>query len=142
PLHPTSPAPSPSLNVQKRLFIPASGDNVIMLNFMNYSTFKTSCRSTLLVARAWSITKGTELCQLFTHPPEGKDWIIRKDRALQIIYNSTTREIRSTLSKYMDNQDPLGLWKHLEDEYDLSKDVDFVFRTLNQFHNDKIQPTE
>jgi len=71
---------------------------VTILNRLNYAVFKTSCRSALLIAEAWNIVRGTERPPLVGVSPESKDWVIRRDRGLQIIYNSTSTDIRSTLS--------------------------------------------
>jgi hypothetical protein len=113
---------------------------VTILNRLNYTTFKASCRSTLIVAGAWSIARGADRGPIVLGSPEGKDWITRRDRGLQIIYNSTSRDIRTTLSSYMDRQDVAGLWRHLRDTYDQSNDAQFINDVLNDFPNDKYNP--
>src|SRR6266487_5142229 len=113
---------------------------VTILNRQNYTTFKASCRSALIVAGAWNIVNGTETIPSVGTSTEAVKWNERRDRGLQIIYNSTSADIRSTLSKYMDSADPSGLWKHLQDTYDQSKDPGYISDVLYSFHTCKYNP--
>ncbi len=91
--------------------------NVTILNRQNYSTFAATCQYTLIVADAWGIVMGTEQAPADINTPEGKDWKIRRNRAIQIIYNSVSKSIRPTLTDLMDKQDTKALWEHLKAKY-------------------------
>ena len=77
--------------------------NVIILNRENYPSFASTCRTTLIVAGAWDITQGKEVQP--TDTEAGKDWAMRRGRAIQIMYFSTTQGIRDTLDTFTSNQD-------------------------------------
>ena len=83
--------------------------NVTILNRQNYSTFAATCQYTLIIADAWGIVMGTEPAPANINTPDGKDWKIHQNRAIQIIYNSVSKSIHPTLTDLMDKQDTKAL---------------------------------
>ena len=112
--------------------------NVIILNRQNYSAFAATCQYTLVVADAWDIVKGKEKTPDI-NTPEGKDWKIRQNRAIQIIYNSVSRSIRPTLTEHMNTQDTMKLWEHLK-KYSNKDNKILINNVQIAFHSEKYNP--
>src|SRR5205814_1611526 len=109
--------------------------NVVLLDRQNYPTFASTCRTALLAAQTWAIVKDTEKKPSDLTTPDGKDWVLRRDRALQIMFNSTCEEIRDTLDSYIEEQDASGLWTHLA-TYNQAANELFATKVLTDFSND------
>jgi len=113
--------------------------NVIILDRQNYPSFASTCRATLIVAGAWNIVQGTEATPTDLTDDAGKDWSIRRGRALQIMFNSTSEGIRDKLDTYITDQDAKGLWEHLA-TYNQSSNTLFVTKVMESFHNESYKP--
>jgi len=113
--------------------------NVTILDRQNYPTFASTCRATLIVAGAWNLIQGTEAMPNDLTTENGKDWAIRRGRALQIMFNSTSEGIRDTLDTFISNQDAPGLWTHLT-IYNQANNTLFITKVIEGFHNESYKP--
>ena len=112
--------------------------NVTILDRQNYPTFASTCRTTLLAAGVWNIVQGTEAAPANLTTNE-KEWVTRRDRALQIMFKSTSKDIRETLDSFIENADAPGLWLHLA-TYNQATNELFVVKIMNNFHRDSYKP--
>jgi hypothetical protein len=115
--------------------------NVTILDQDNYAAFRTTCQATLIIAQAWDITQGNEPQPTSLTTVVGKDWSIRRSRALQIMFNSTDDSIRTTLHEFMVNQDAPGMWNHLATFSHTSNDQ-LLAETFRKFQDDRFNPPQ
>ena len=120
-------------------FYTSKWGKVVVLNRQNYHEFKPTATATLISADAWDIVQGTDPAPANLTNPAGKEWKTRRGRALQILYNSVSTGIRSSLDLYMELQDPVRLWEHLA-TYSNAEDKLFITNILQTFHNDRYKP--
>jgi hypothetical protein len=114
--------------------------DVIILDWQNYPTFKSTCRVALIFAGAWDIVQGKEIAPADLNTTAGRDWAARRGKALQIMYNSTSAVIRTTtLESFMMNQDAPGLWNHLATHNPATNPL-FIAEALESFYNDSFTP--
>ena len=118
----STPAVAVTSQIQPEIYTSKWG-NVTILDRQNYPTFASTCRTTLIVAGAWNLVQGTEAIPTDLTTENGKDWAVRRGRALQIMYNSTSEGIRDTLDTFISNQDAPGLWTHLASYNQNSKTI-------------------
>lgn len=133
-----TPAVTVTSKIQPEIYTSKWG-NVTLLNRENYPTFASTCRTTLIVAGAWNLVQGTEAMPTDLTTENGKDWAVRRGRALQIMYNSTSEGIRDTLDTYISNQDTTGLWTHLA-TYNQANNTLFITKVMESFHNESYNP--
>ncbi len=94
-----------------------------LIDMATQTSSSSTCRTTLIVAGAWNLVQGTEAMPTDLTTENGKDWAVRRGRALQIMYNSTSEGIRDTLDTFISNQDAPGLWTHLASYNQNSKTI-------------------
>lgn len=115
---------------------------VTILNRQNYSAFASTCQYTLIVADAWDIVKEVDKAPEDKSTPDYKDWKLRRNRAIQIIYNSVSQGIRPTLKELMDGQDVKKLWDHLETKYSNKTNKILISIIRTTFHSEKYNPPD
>ena len=88
---------------------------VVPLNGSNYATWKIQCRMALIKDGLWSIVNGTEEAPGEDAAAERRTkFAARKDRALATIVLSVEPSLLYLLG---DLQDPIQVWKKLEDQF-------------------------
>ncbi|MCJ1360066.1 MAG: hypothetical protein MMC33_010069 [Icmadophila ericetorum] len=113
--------------------------SITLLNRTNYATWKPDIQAVLLAANAFDIVTGEST------PPAGgerrQDWIKRRGIALNLLYMSTSAEIRNTLTTYLNDCNVIGMWEHLK-SLDLSNDAVYSLNLVQAFNLEFFKASE
>jgi hypothetical protein len=82
---------------------------ITLLNRTNYATWKLDITTVLLAANALEIVLGESLTPANLANQAGHDWIKRRGTALNLLYMSTSPEIRNTLTSFLDERDVVAM---------------------------------
>lgn len=113
--------------------------SITLLNRINYATWKPDIQAILLAANAFDIVTGES-----AQPAGGDrrlDWVKRRGIALNLLYMSTTPEIRNTLTTYLNDLDITGMWEHLK-SLDLSQDAVYCLDQVRAFNLEVFSTTD
>ena len=105
---------------------------ITLLNRTNYATWKSDITAVLLAANAFEITIGESLAPANLASQAGLDWIKRKGMAINLLYMSTSLEIRNTLTSFLNNQEIVAMWEHLA-IFDLLHNSIYTLKLIQEF---------
>lgn len=111
-----------------------------IFNGDNYPSFAIDCQAALVAANAWRIVRGIEV------RPAGNgnaalDWDKRQGFAVQIIFSSTDKTYKQRISRFLDDNNPTGMWNRLQ-EADRSRDAIFISNVKDAFQEETFDPVQ
>ena len=105
---------------------------ITLLNRTNYTTWKLDISAVLLAANALDIVLGESTAPGNLASQAGQEWTKRRGIALNLLYMSTSPEIRNTLTTFLDERNVTAMWEHLA-TFDLSHDSVYTLKLVQDF---------
>jgi hypothetical protein len=114
---------------------------ITLLNRTNYATWKSDISAVLLAANALDIVRGDSIAPANLANQAGQDWVKRRGIALNLLYMSTSPEIKNTLVSFLDDQNITAMWEHLA-TFDLSLDSVYTLKLVQEFNLESFKSTD
>src|SRR6266487_3600785 len=114
---------------------------ITLLNRTNYATWKSDISAVLLAANALDIVRGASIAPANLANQAGQDWVKRRGIALNLLYMSTSPEIKNTLVMFLDDQNITAMWEHLA-TFDLSLDSVYTLKLVQEFNLESFKSTD
>jgi hypothetical protein len=115
PITPRTIGGTPSASAPVPYYMSEYG-RIAILTRDNYPVFEQTCRTALIVARAWSIVHGDEARPQPQNLAQLQDYDDRLLRGIQLISSSVTETFYNRINLFINNQDPQGMWNELAKE--------------------------